>query len=123
MELRRFVLYILPVVVYAGVIFFLSSQPTLPAPGINHFDKVAHFSVYAGLAFLAARGMRGYGPELRSAAIFGAVLAALYGVSDEIHQSFVPGRSADVWDVLADTLGGAAGAFVWLLIAKRRKNR
>lgn len=119
--MRRFLLYIFPVVAYAGVIFLLSSQPTLPAPGISHFDKVAHFTVYAGLGLLAARGMQGYGAQPGGAAVFGAVLAAFYGASDELHQHFVPGRSADIWDLVADVLGGMTGALAWYGLSRWRR--
>ena len=121
--MRRFVLYILPVVAYAGVIFFLSSRSSLPAPKVVGFDKVAHFGVYGGLAFLAARGAHGYGSTLRRAAFFGALLAAAYGATDEVHQSFVPGRTMEFGDLIADALGALAGAFTWRLWARWNAHR
>jgi VanZ family protein len=76
------------------------SEVGLPAP----WDKVAHFCTYALLGFFLTRasGSRRIG--------FG--LAALYGVVDEIHQSFVPLRDASLWDWVADALGSSLGA--WL---------
>lgn len=101
---------------YAGLIFFLSSQSTLPVPeGIWNFDKAIHCAEYGGFAFLIARALR---PHAR-AAVIAVILATLYGVSDELHQSFVPGRSSDVFDVLADGVGAALGA----LIFRRRGNQ
>jgi VanZ family protein len=86
----------------AATIFLASSRSTVAAPGITHFDKIAHFCVYGLLATLLVRLGRG------SRAVALALLAtSLYGVSDEWHQSFVPGRSSELADWLADTLGGA----------------
>jgi VanZ family protein len=47
--------------------------------------------------------------------ILSVVLSSLYGVSDEIHQYFVPFREADLLDVLADTLGGILGVYIYHL--------
>ena len=86
----------------AAVIFFASSHSHVAAPGITDFDKIAHFSVYGLLATLLVRLGR------RPRAVWLALLAtSLYGASDEWHQSFVPGRSCEFGDWLADTLGGA----------------
>ncbi|HEX7039380.1 MAG TPA: VanZ family protein [Trueperaceae bacterium] len=104
-------------VLWAAFIFWQSSTPDaggmldwLP-PGS---DKVAHavaFLVLAGLLTLAT------GRPLVAAA-----LAVLYGASDEVHQAFVPGRSSDALDLVADTAGAALGA--WLVArALRRRGR
>jgi VanZ family protein len=119
--LRRFLLHVLPVVAYAGGIFLLSSRSSLPTPGIVGFDKVAHFGVYGGLAFLAARGAGGYGMAPSRAAVFGALLATLYGGSDELHQSFVPGRTMELADLVADALGALAGGLAWQGWARRKE--
>ena len=47
------------------------------------------------------------------------LIACLYGISDELHQYFVPGRVASLWDVIADSIGGFLGSFVFIL---RQKN-
>ena len=52
----------------------------------------------------------GNAPEFRADARFDVLLATLFGVTDEIHQYFVPGRQADVFDVVADAVGALAGA-------------
>ena len=102
-----------PVAVYAGLVFLLSSQPQ-PLPflpkEIWSFDKLLHGVEYAVLGFLLARALRAGG--LPAARIFlGAlVLASLYGASDELHQSFVPNRDCDPRDWAADTVGAAVGA-------------
>lgn len=89
---------------WAGLIFWLSSRPSLPAPGFPLSDKVFHFAAYfvLGLALSLA--------GLRPAAATAAGWA--YGASDEVHQRFVPGRSADPLDWLADALGVAAAVYL-----------
>jgi VanZ family protein len=106
----------LPAAAWAGVIFFLSSRPTLPVePRIPHFDKIAHFGAYAVLgallAFAAARS--------RAPLAVAVALGVLYGASDEIHQMFVPGRSPDVLDWAAD----AAGVLTACLLYTRWRSR
>lgn len=102
---------------YAGLIFFLSSQSSFPVPqGIWTFDKVIHGVEYGVFAILIARTMRPWGP----APIVAVILAALYGVSDEFHQSFVPGRSSDAYDALADTVGATLGAAAFSFHMRRR---
>lgn len=98
-----------PAVLWAAVIFLLSSRPSPPETGMDFpgGDKVLHFGGYALLGALLSHGgaRRGVSPWL-------LVLAgALYGISDEFHQSFVPGRDVDVFDWAADCLGTAAGVF------------
>lgn len=94
------------------------SDPGAPPGGLS--DKGAHFVAYGALGASLVRALAGG----RSAAmtprrvILAAVLATLYGASDELHQSFVPERSPDVLDLVADTIGGLAGA-VFLSVAAR----
>lgn len=86
--------------------------------------KSAHIFLYFVLGILIFNVLRGY--KLSTAKLFGysILFAGLYAVSDEIHQSFVPGRSAEVRDVVIDTIGAALGVFVFwgiLEIINRRK--
>ncbi|MDA8211200.1 MAG: VanZ family protein [Clostridia bacterium] len=106
-------LYWVPVVFYMGVIFYFSSktggQVALPTP-----DYVAHGTEYFGLSWLvrwAWSGSRAGRPEqgCRVAILF----CFIYGISDEFHQSFVPGRTPDAVDLLADTAGAALAQAVW----------
>jgi VanZ family protein len=108
-----------------AAIFALSSMPEPPAPpGID--DKTQHFVAYAGLGVVTLRATSGgVLTGLRAGAALAAwAVAALYGASDEFHQSFVPGRSADLLDLRADALGAAAAIGVaWLsgiLLRSRR---
>jgi VanZ family protein len=111
------------VVVYMAIIFTISaqSQPPLP-PQIS--DKQGHSFGYMGFAVTVSRAVAGgFGRYLGVAPALGAwAIAAAYGASDEWHQSFVPGRSADVHDWYADAIGAAAGTvacWAWGIIRSR----
>jgi VanZ family protein len=107
----------LPALAWAAAIFWLSSRSTLPQPpGVLAWDKLQHALGYGVGGFLIARaaGVRGRGP------LVAAALGVLYGASDEVHQSFVPGRSSDVRDWYADAVGVLAGVFIHRFITLRR---
>jgi VanZ family protein len=115
-----------PVALDAGLIFYLSSIPDLPAPPGPFSDKHFHFASYAVLSTLLVRAfasarLRGVTARI---AVLGFVLATLYGVTDEFHQSFVPGRTSALDDLAADALGAAAAAgllLAWAIIRRRRR--
>ena len=91
---------------YMVLIFFLSSYPTPKrTPSFALFDKMVHmveFGILASLIYLALRDSNAAKHHLFALAF---VIAFLYGVSDEIHQYFVPGRRADIFDVVANGIG------------------
>jgi VanZ family protein len=93
-----------PVGLWAGFLFFLSSRPFLPGPpGIPYADKILHFTVYFILGTtLAWAGRRRTGRVAHWGLLLGG---AVYALSDEWHQSFVPGRDPSGWDLLADVVG------------------
>jgi VanZ family protein len=118
---RRNITAWVPVVAYMAAIFVLSSQSRLPVP--LHFtlsDKLAHAAIYLGLALLVLRAS-GKSPLVRCPGPYAQslILAALYGISDEFHQRFVPGRSADVLDWFADVLGAAIAIILVIILRKR----
>jgi VanZ family protein len=80
---------------------------------------VLHFIAYAllGALFLRAFKTSRIKDNLKFMLILSVFLSFLYGISDEIHQHFVPYRSADLMDVLADMLGGLMGVYIYQLIA------
>jgi VanZ family protein len=112
-----------PVVLYMTAIFLVSSLPAAPLPP-DVSDKTAHTAAYAGLAILATRAVAGGLPARigwRTAAMSLAITTG-YGVSDEVHQLFVPGRTADPGDVAADALGAVIGVglcWAWGIIVHR----
>lgn len=98
------------VLLYMGLIFFVSHQAPdgLQLPPVEHLDKVAHFFEYALLGVLLLHAIDRW--ESRRWVVLATILAAAYGVTDEMHQSFVPGRDASAADMFADALGGFVGA-------------
>lgn len=120
--LSRFVRYALPPLLLAGAIFFVSGLSRPPGPPLVHgLDKVVHFGVYAVLGLLVARALAAYGLRPGRAALWAVLLSALYAVSDEVHQGYVPGRSRDPRDWVADLLGAALAVRIWW--ARRRRTQ
>lgn len=105
-------------VAWAVFLYLQSASPTAGSflaffpPGA---DKVAHAGAYGVLGALltVATGR----PWLA------VLIAAAFGVSDEFHQSFVPQRAADVYDVVADTVGATIGAAFVAFLSRRRCGR
>jgi len=114
-DVRRALRLWLPVVAWAGLIFSLSSVPDL-GTGLGGWDlllrKIAHAAEYAILGALLARALG------RPWAAF--VVGVAYAISDEVHQSFVPGRAGAPLDVAIDTVGVAAGVLLWTRVLARR---
>jgi VanZ family protein len=102
----------LPPVLWAAFILVLTSIPgaDIPSIGIEHVDKLVHFTMYGILGWLAARAFW-RGRARRVAVIIGIAIAA-FGAFDEWHQQFIPGRSMELLDWSADTLGAATGVTV-----------
>lgn len=106
-------------IIYCGLIFWLSAQESLPVPEVFNFqDKALHFGAYfvmAVFSWRAFRHMKMNGPRLT---IISFAFCSVYGLSDEWHQSFVVGRTASLWDWIADSLGAGLAAAVLLRITK-----
>ena len=100
-----------PALVWAGLIFWGSSQPVPPeVQGLpTGTDKIIHAVEYGILSYLLARGFRRTVPGWPAGRIAAAaiLISGLYGALDEFHQSFVPTRTADPTDVVADLAGAA----------------
>ncbi len=95
-------------VAYSGLIFYLSNQPSLPVPGLFlHQDKLFHAAAYGVLGLLAFNYFRYWSIERSVVLMLSFGFCAIYGASDEWHQSFIAGRDADVFDWLADCVGAA----------------
>jgi len=86
--------------------------PTVPPLRISWL-KVGHA---AGYALLGAAYLHAAGPVRRRAGLWAVLAAALYAVSDEFHQQFVPGRGAGMTDVLLDTASAAGAVLTFRLI-------
>jgi len=109
----------LPPIIWAGLIFAFSSQSILPGFETNTYDfifkKIAHITVYGVLYFLVYRAVDlQIKPKTKKSPAYYLVPFAvlmIYAISDEIHQSFVPGRHATLRDVGYDLLGGMSVFF------------
>lgn len=108
---------IIPVLVVMATIFTLSHQPgdSLQLPSLPGLDKLAHAGVYGGLAAAAIFAVSPLPPTRDRRLIAAAVVAfcLLFGLSDEYHQSFIVGRFASEWDLLADGVGATLVAGAW----------
>lgn len=111
---------LIPPLLWAGVIFFLSSQPSLPSFNLSiidfFFKKSAHIIVYFTLYLLTWRGLQmlqlhlpTYHPRIWLTAL---IFCLLYAITDEYHQSLVAYRTATLQDIGYDLLGVLL-AFLW----------
>jgi len=106
--LRRWLTYWLPPLAYMAAIFCVSHRPTVWQPlTFSYGDKVAHALAYALLGVLLRRAWQraGTARSQERAGTYALLVGALYGLSDEVHQRFVPGRCFDWTDWMADVLG------------------
>ena len=109
-HLLFYIIVWLPTIAYCSLIFYLSSQE-IPIK-VNLFpmqDKVIHVIEYGVLSVLffisLNKSIPGY--NMKTVAVLAIMFSGLYGVSDEIHQYFVPGRESSIGDVTADFIGAA----------------
>ncbi|MBI3969271.1 MAG: VanZ family protein [Chloroflexi bacterium] len=121
LTLARFFRWLPPAAIML-VIYVLSDQSALAGTGEPAISrKLVHAAEYAALAFTLGRAtvaeltMRAPAPPYSTT--FGAAwfFAVLYAASDEVHQSFVPGRSGRIEDFLVDAIGAAMGAGLLIL--------
>jgi len=114
--------YWIPVFLYCGIIIYLSSQ-SYPSRHLPSFlfglsDKLVHGVEYGVLGILLYRAFHQTSGTIGSISL-AIICAVAFGISDEIHQWFVPHRQADTWDVLADTLGATLFVFAWIFLSKK----
>lgn len=115
-----------------AVIFFLSAQPDLPHPEAGWADLLfasgSHALEFGVLAVLLAAALEAggkpqgpdrRGPDRRRTVLIAFVVTALYALSDEFHQSFVPGRVPDPWDLVCDVAGALTGLALWAAWRRR----
>lgn len=106
----------LAVVGWMGAIFVGSSVPGSQVPG--RFGSLGHFGEYAILGALLVLALTS--PKR---ALMAVALASAYGITDELHQLFVPGRCSDPVDWLVDTLGAMVGVYVATRIHRALRGR
>lgn len=123
---RTFIRYQFPAILWCIAIFALSAIPRVPVVKFPfRVDKLAHLVLYFILCSLVWRAFF-YQSRIiilrNRALLFAFLFSCFYGISDEFHQLFVAGRSADVYDALAD----GTGALLWVLFSwwsSRRNSR
>lgn len=116
----------LPPIIWAAVIFLFSSYPTVATTEIKWQDfivkKTFHIFEYAVFTMLFFRALKESGVEKKKAGIYSIAAALLYGITDEFHQSFTPGRDSKARDVVFDTIGGLLAIYViWKQLPKAPK--
>lgn len=115
-KLFRSIIIVLPFI-YMAAVWIMSSLPDtavieLPDRSVDRFIKEAmHLVEFAILYMLFAAALAAFGELTPALSLLAAVAAGLYGVTDEIHQSFVPYRNASWIDILKDLIGVAAAYF------------
>lgn len=125
--MRRAIFFWTPLFLYMLAVFLVSVSPNPPPlPEIWQMDKVAHFGAYSVMGLLWARALyrwpgraSGLNPSRRMA--LAVVVIALFGAFIEVCQMYVPGRSADVMDALANGVGGFLGVVVYGRIMRRMR--
>ncbi|HSL98512.1 MAG TPA: VanZ family protein [Candidatus Limnocylindria bacterium] len=117
MPRKRFFLVLL--IVWVGLTFLLTSLPN-PRLSVNipYLDKAAHLGVYGVMGLLCNLWRRESGVSAGRAVLESLLFAAMTGAVDEAHQHWIPGRSMEFLDWMADTLGGGTGAVFSLLLPR-----
>jgi VanZ family protein len=125
----RFIVFTTLVLVYAIAIFILSSIPKVPLPPqyyeIPNPDKLAHTAIYFGFGILLCLSFGNASrADISDRAIpFTLVIGIVYGILDEVHQGFVPGRTASHIDIAFNTLGILLAVVAYWLYDKRIKQQ
>ncbi|MBI5493112.1 MAG: VanZ family protein [Deltaproteobacteria bacterium] len=125
--MKKAFIYWLPLVVYSAVIIYLSIDPEPPQADIVGLDKVFHFLAYAVMGALSGRAIAsafGSGADKRRVIVISAfAFSFIFGFLMEVWQSFIPERSAEVLDMIANGAGGLFGAFVFSRFIKKEALR
>ncbi len=116
-SLRTILSAYLPPIAWAALIFFLSSQQTLPGPSVSALDylfkKSAHIFVYFVLAWLLQRALHiSTSLKPKIIGLTSLLICLFYAASDEYHQSFTPGRFASIYDVGYDMIGASLSVMI-----------
>jgi VanZ family protein len=118
------VIFFLPAFLYYSLIFFLSSRSVNLKPYIPFMDKVIHLMEFAVLGFLLSFGFfLSLKYRLKVKVYMTFLSGALLGALDEFHQYFVPARSTEILDWVADSLGIILGLLIFIFLFRRAKRK
>jgi len=126
LKLRNFLVYWAPVFIYCFLIYLQSSYPSpVELPDFPFIDKFIHSATYAVLGILFFRAYRTLKikDNLKLVILLSIASSTLYGVSDEIHQSWVASRSAEIMDGLADFVGSICGVVAYRFTVQDKRER
>jgi VanZ family protein len=119
LELHKKYLVYLPLILYWLLILTLTSLPGMDVPNVPINDKIEHLLAYGGLGFLLNLSLRiqnKFTLVKKYPAWFSVLIVSTYGALDELHQLFIPGRSCDILDWTADTVGVIIGVTIMTLL-------
>jgi len=126
LQKRKIWLVYIPLIIYWVILFTATSLPVERLPSIGFTDKINHFVAYFILAVLLNLTLiyqRKSQLLFEKAPIATIVICLFYGALDEVHQLFVPGRSAEILDWVADALGTTAAVLLIYFLLNRLKYR
>ena len=115
-QTKNFIYCWLPLILYCVLIYIQSDYPSPEKlPSFEFMDKALHFVAYGvmGILFYRAYQTLRIKNHRQMLILLSMVSASLYGISDEIHQHFIPYRNADILDVIADILGAICGVYLY----------
>ena len=124
-KLRNFFICWLPLIIYCLALYIQSDYPSPEKiPTFTFSDKILHFGAYGLLGILFFRAYETLPLKANKTLLILLSIgsATLYGISDEIHQYFVPFRNADIMDVVANTLGSICGVYFYHLWKVQKKH-
>ena len=123
-SLRIFTFYYLPLIIWCGLIFYLSSRPVFDVSTSSFIDywthQLAHLVEFAILGIFSFRVVN-LRHDSHQSAKKAFLLSFFYGIFDEIHQLFVPTRSFKIMDIVFDGLGALIG--IWVIIVKNQRQK
>ncbi len=102
-------------IAYWALIFVGTHLPSARMPSLHASDKLYHFVAFAGLSFLLCWAIPSSRVSRGKILILSAVISLSYAVIDELTQQFIPGRSCDIWDVAADSVGVLIGLITYTI--------
>jgi len=121
--MNKFLKFWLPVILWAGIIFWFSSIPDLESGLKQDFilRKIAHILEFAFLTILLIRATKQENLSIKKAITFSIIIAFFYALSDEYHQTFVLNRQGTLRDAGIDSIGILITGLMWYI--KSRKGR